>query len=172
VIGGTAALIPLIPKLRGASFRVTTILKKDHRMATGLLKMLEKAPKANTRLRRALMDRIHREFLAHETAEDDVLYQMIRNRGMTAAGPQVEQAYREQDQIRDMLYRFDKIDPMNEEFSSRLRELIDAIERHSEREERYVFPYIETLLTKEEQEGLGRQLHAAKNEWKEHLSAA
>ena len=117
-------------------------------------------------------DSRHREFLAHETAEDDVLYQMIRNRGMTAAGPQVEQAYREQDQVRDLLYRFDRIDPMSEEFTPRLRELIDLMERHDEREEKYVFPYVESLLSREEQEGIGRQLHAAKKEWKEHLTAA
>jgi hemerythrin-like domain-containing protein len=141
-------------------------------MATGMLKMLEKAPRTNSKLQRAIMDRIHREFLAHETAEDDVLYQMIRNRGLSAAGPQVEQAYREQDQVRDMLYRFDRIDPMSDEFGPRLHELVQMMERHTDREERYVFPYIESLLSKEEQEALGRQLQASKKEWKEHLTAA
>jgi hemerythrin-like domain-containing protein len=118
------------------------------------------------------MNKIHRELLAHETAEDEVLYKVIRNRGFAVAGPQVEEAYREQDRVRDMLNRFDTIDPMSDDFSFRLRELIETMERHADREEKYVFTYVETLFSREEQEDLGRQVHATKKQMKEHLSAA
>jgi hemerythrin-like domain-containing protein len=172
VIGGSVALIPLIPMIRGRYLRITTLLKKDHRAATGLLKMLEKTPRTSALVRRSLMNRIHRELINHEMIEDEVLYKVIRNRGFAVAGPQVEEAYREQDRVRDMLNRFDTVEPMSDEFGFRLRELIETVERHAEREETYVFTYIETLLSKEEQEDLGRQYHTAKKRMKGQLTAA
>src|SRR5689334_17807080 len=61
IAGG--ALISLIPIIKKRAMRVTTILKKDHRMVSGLIATLQMAPKVNGIVRKTLFDQIHRSLL-------------------------------------------------------------------------------------------------------------
>jgi len=54
-IAGGIALVPLVPVLKKRVMRATTILKKDHRMVSGLLMTLEMTPKFNGIVRKRLL---------------------------------------------------------------------------------------------------------------------
>jgi len=73
-IAGGAALIPLVPMIKRRAMRVTTILKKDHRMVSGLIMTLQMTPRINGMVRRTLFDQIRNNFMLHAQAEEEVLY--------------------------------------------------------------------------------------------------
>jgi hemerythrin superfamily protein len=171
VIAGSAALIPLIPLIRGRYFRITTILKKDHRMVSGLLKMLENTPRMNGTARRSLLDKIHRELVTHEMAEDEVLYRTLRSRDLIPTGSVIDDLYHEQYKIKDLLNRLVNSDVDGAEFMPQLRNFMEVVERHAEQEEKYVFPIVEREFSGTEQETFGRQITAFKKGARQQAAA-
>src|SRR5262245_37510756 len=79
VIAGGAALIPLVPAIRKRAMRVTTILKKDHRMVSGLITTLQMTPRINGMVRMALLNQIHNQVMVHAQVEEEVFYPAMRN---------------------------------------------------------------------------------------------
>jgi hypothetical protein len=55
-IAAGAALIPLIPAIKRRAMRVTTILTKDHRMVSGLIRTFEMTSRYNIMVRRRLFE--------------------------------------------------------------------------------------------------------------------
>jgi len=96
IIGGAiagGALIPLIPIIKRRAMRVTTILKKDHRMVSGLIMTLQMTPRVNGKLRRILFDQIRSNFMIHAQAEEEVLYPELRGIMFTDQA-RVDESYR------------------------------------------------------------------------------
>src|SRR5438874_13813954 len=83
IVGGVvavgAALIPLIPVMKRRAMRVTTILKKDHRMVSGLIMTLQMTPRINSTVRKTLFEQIRNNVMVHAQAEEEVLYPTMRN---------------------------------------------------------------------------------------------
>jgi hemerythrin superfamily protein len=171
VVAAGAALIPLVPIIRRRAMRVTTILKKDHRMVSGLLVTLENTPKINSAIRRSLFHQICRNILTHERAEDDVLYAAVRNYGFYQGGPQINQAFEGQQRIKDMVEGMMRLDPMGERFEVSLRELKQTVLEHAELEEQSVFKFVESRFSKEQQSNMGERLHERKAELKDRIAA-
>ena len=71
-IAGGIALVPLVPVLKKRAMRATTILKKDHRMVSGLLMTLEMTPKFNGIVRKRLFDQIRNSVLMHAQVEEEI----------------------------------------------------------------------------------------------------
>src|SRR4051794_26960706 len=71
-IAGGVALIPLIPAIKRRAMRVTTILKKDHRMVSGMIMTLQMTPRMNATVRRTLFDQIRKNLMIHAQAEEEV----------------------------------------------------------------------------------------------------
>src|ERR1700755_2334972 len=71
-IAAGAALIPLIPAIKRRAMRVTTMLTKDHRVVSGLIKALEMTPKVNATVCRTLFEQIRNNVMVHAQAEEDV----------------------------------------------------------------------------------------------------
>src|SRR6266446_9123281 len=78
-IAGGIALIPLVPAMKKRAMRVTTILKKDHRMVSGLLMTLEMTPKFSGMMRKTLYDQIRNSLMVHTQVEEEIFYPAIRN---------------------------------------------------------------------------------------------
>src|SRR6266550_832215 len=78
-IAAGVALIPLIPAIKRRAMRVTTILKKDHRVVSGLIMTLEITPKINSTVRKTLFEQIRHSVMVHAQAEEEVLYPAMRN---------------------------------------------------------------------------------------------
>src|SRR5215468_1302519 len=64
-IAAGAGLIPLIPAVKRRAMRVTTILTKDHRMVSGMIRTLEMTPRFNGMVRKTLFDQIRNNFMVH-----------------------------------------------------------------------------------------------------------
>lgn len=172
ILGGVVAGGIALAALRSGfgRLRATTILKGDHRVARGMLKTLEMTPRVNGAVRRRLVGPIYNSLMAHERAEDEVVYAAIRNRGYEP-GPQFTQASEEQSRLQDLLDELKEADPTGDLFDDRLRELGRLVRAHADREERYVFPVIEDRLSDEEQQELGRELRTRKRDFRHQIPA-
>ena len=71
---GGGALMLVLPMLTRRAMRITTILKKDHRLVSGLFMSLEVAGRADPKLRKAIFDQLKRALELHSQAEEEVFY--------------------------------------------------------------------------------------------------
>src|SRR5438105_3969211 len=94
-IAGGIALIPLVPAVKRRAMRATTILKKDHRVVSGLLMTLEMTPKFSGVVRKTLFDQIRNSLMVHTQVEEEILYPAIRNLAFGGESGKVDEAYRE-----------------------------------------------------------------------------
>ena len=172
LIGGAIAggvMIPLVPALKKRAMRATTILKKDHRMVSGLMMTLEMTPKINGMVRRRLFDQIKSHLMVHTQVEEEMFYPAIRN--VTGCGSRVDDAYHEHQTAKDLLYQTTSIDPVSEEFDQKLAELKDAVIHHVEEEESEMFPRVEQRMASLELEEIGRRMHERKTNLKNEKAA-
>src|SRR5437667_2046425 len=139
IIGGAmaagAALIPLIPVIKKRSMRVTTILKKDHRVVSGLIMTLQMTPRINSSFRKTLLEQIRRNVMRHTQAEEEILYPAIRNVIFLGGQPNVDQAYREHQEVKDLLNDLRTMDPNSDAFDRTFAEFKARIEHHIAEEE-------------------------------------
>ena len=165
LIGGAiagGAMIPLVPALKKRAMRATTILKKDHRVVSGLMMTLEMTPKINGMVRRTLFNQIRQSLMIHTQVEEEILYPAIRNLMLGGEGSRVDEAYREQ---------MTSIDPLSEEFDRKLAELKDAVTHHVEEEETEMFPRVQERMASVELEEIGRRMHERKMDLKSERAA-
>jgi hemerythrin superfamily protein len=170
IIAGGASLIPLIPIIRRRAMRVTTILKKDHRIVSGLIMTLEMTPRFNGTVRKSLFKQIYNNLMAHTTAEEEVFYPAIRNVAFGQAHD-VDEAYREHGVVKDLLRQLSNLDPISEEFVSKLSELKSNVMHHVEEEEGELFQICETRMSEEQLREIGQALRERKKELKVQQAA-
>src|SRR5437899_9178983 len=101
-IAGGIALIPLVPVVKKRAMRATTILKKDHRMVSGLLMTLEMTPKFNGMVRKGLFAQIRNIVMTHAQVEEEIFYPAIRNLTFGYEGSKVDEADREHQTVKDL----------------------------------------------------------------------
>ena len=169
-IAAGAALIPLIPIMKRRAMRVTTLLKKDHRMVSGLITALEMTPSANVTLRQRLFDQIRNNFMIHAQAEEDVLYPELRV-FMFNDQSKVDESYREHQKMKDILSDLGTMAPTSASFDTKFADFKNMIQHHVEVEENEVFPLLMQRLSTEEQEDLGRRIHNRKSQLKTRQAA-
>jgi hemerythrin superfamily protein len=170
IIAGGASLIPFIPMIRRRAMRVTTILKKDHRLVSGLMMTLEMTPKVNAAVRKSLFNQIHHNLMAHATAEEEVFYPAIRNVAF-GQSHQVDEAYREHGMVKDLLRDMANLDPMSAEFDRKLAELKSNVQHHVEEEEGELFDLCETRMSEEQLREIGHAISVRKKELKTQMAA-
>lgn len=173
IIGGAIAggtLIPLIPVIKRRAMRVTTILKKDHRMVSGLIAAVQMTPRGKTTVRRTLFEQIRHSVMVHAQAEEEVLYPAMRNFLMMDQG-KVDEAYREHQQVKDLLNDLATMDPGTESFDTKFADFKTRIEHHVEEEENEMFQTLLQRMPAEQQEELGRRIHQRKNDLKRRMAA-
>jgi hemerythrin superfamily protein len=165
IIAGGASLIPFIPMLRRRAMRVTTILKKDHRVVSGLIMTLEMTPKFNGKVRKSIFNQIYTNLMAHATAEEEVFYPAVRNIAF-GQSQDVDEAYKEHGVVKDLLKRMSNMDPMSDEFDSELAELKSNVQHHVEEEEGEIFELCENRMSEEQLREIGAALSERKKELK------
>jgi hemerythrin superfamily protein len=170
-IAGGAALLPLIPAARRRAMRVTTILKKDHRMVSGLITTLQMTPRVNGMVRSSLFDQIRQSLLIHMQAEEEILYPAMRNFMFTGGEWKVDEAYREQQQIRDLLNELSRMNAAGDTFETKLADLKNKIHHHVEQEEGEMFMMLKDRVPTEQQEEIGRRIHERKVDLKRQRAA-
>ena len=174
LVGGLlagGALIPLIPVIRRQAMNVTTILKKDHRLVSGLLMILEMTPKTNGTVRKKLFAQIRADLTVHAQAEEEVFYPVMRTLTFGMQGPKVDEAYREHQTLKELLNHMTNLDTMSDEFDARLGELKRTIQHHVAEEEGEMFEFVKQRMSNQQQEELGQRLHNRKKGLKTRMAA-
>jgi hemerythrin superfamily protein len=169
-IAGGAALIPLVPMIKRRAMRVTTILKKDHRMVSGLIMTLQMTPRINGKVRRTLFDQIRNNFMIHAQVEEEVLYPELRGIMFTDQA-RVDESYREHQQMKDLLNDLATMDPNSDAFDIKFTEFKNKIQHHVEQEEGEIFQLLMQRMSTDEQEALGRRIHNRKSDLKTRKAA-
>jgi hemerythrin-like domain-containing protein len=170
-IAGGAALIPLIPVIKRRAMRVTTILKKDHRMVGGLVATLQMAPKVNGRVRKTLFDQIRNSLMIHTHVEEEILFPVMRHYMFPGGASKVEDAYRDHQEITDLLNDLSWQDTLSDTFDTKFADLKSKIDRHVQEVENEMFRIITERMSTDEQEDLGRRIHERKMELKTRMAA-
>jgi hemerythrin superfamily protein len=170
-IAAGAALIPLIPAIKRRAMRVTTILTKDHRMVSGLIRTLEMTPRFNSMLRRTLFEQIRSNVMVHAQAAEEVLYPAMRNLMFMSGTSRVDESYREHQQLKDLLNDMQTMDPNSDAFDAKLQDFKNKIEHHVDEEENEMFPIVRDRMSTDRQEQLGQRIHDRKMSLKTRMAA-
>jgi len=168
---GGAALMSAIPKLKRKVMKVTNILRKDHRLIGGMVMTLERTPKVNGMIRRSLFNQIRHQLMAHSQAEEEIFYPAVRSLNFGRVEEYVTDAYREHQNMKDLLQQISNIDPMTSEFDGKVADLRRTIQHHVEEEEGKVLPLAERHMTVEQLEDLGMKFHNRKAELRQQTAA-
>jgi len=175
MIGGAlaagAALIPLIPVIKRRAMRVTTILKKDHRMVSGLIMTLQMTPRINSTVRKTLFEQIRNNVMVHAQAEEEVLYPTMRNLMFQSGESKVDEAYREHQIVKDLLSDLSTMDPTTDAFDAKFAQFKNNLDHHVEEEENEMFVMLKQRMSTEQQEELGQRIHARKANLKMRFAA-
>ena len=170
-IAGGIALIPLVPALKRKAMKATVILKKDHRMVSGLLMTLEVTPKFSSMARRALFDQIRNSLMVHTQVEEEIFYPAVRNLMFGGESGKVDEAYREHQTVKDLLNQMSHMDVTSDEFDRRCVELKENIQHHVEEEENQMFPLVTSRMSAERLEDIGERIHSRKMNLKSQMAA-
>ena len=167
--GGLTAIALGAPVLRRRALYATTILKKDHRLLSGLFWTLQKT--TNAAMRKTIFTQIQNLIEIHTQAEEEIFYPAVQNLYTTAAQQQVAEARREHQRIKDLCNQVLMHDPNSFEFISKVNELKETLERHVEEEENEMFPLAQSNTSGEELHHLGLRIHDRKVQLKELIAA-
>ena len=170
-IAGGIALIPLVPVLKKKAMRATVILKKDHRMVSGLMMTLEMTPKFSGMARKALFDQIRNSLMIHTQCEEEIFYPAMRNVTFGGEAGKVDEAYREHQTVKDLLNQMSDMDVTADEFDRKLAELKENIQHHVEEEENEMFPMATSRMSPERLEDIGERIHSRKMDLKTQMAA-
>src|ERR1041385_5430912 len=113
-VAGTVAVVTTAPFLKRRTLRVTTILKKDHRVVSGLFWTLQQT--TNPHIRKSIFSQIQNQIEMHAQAEEEIFYPAVRHLRISAAEQQTEDALREHQKIRDLCHQIAMTDPNTFEF--------------------------------------------------------
>jgi hemerythrin-like domain-containing protein len=168
-IAGGVAVVTIVPAIRRRALRATTILRKDHRVVSGLLWTLRHT--ANASVRKSIFNQIKTNLDIHTQVEEEIFYPAVRNTFTTIAENLVNGANREHEQIKDLCHQISVMDSNSYEFMSKVNELEEKIEHHVEQEEADMFRVAERSLSSTELDHLGRRIHDRKLRLKERIAA-
>jgi hemerythrin superfamily protein len=170
-IAAGVALIPLIPAIKRRAMRVTTILTKDHRMVSGLIRAFEMTSRYNAMVRRRLFEQIRNNVMVHAQAEEEVLYPAMRNLMFMSGTSRVDESYREHQQLKDLLNDMQSMDPASDAFNSKFQDFKNKFEHHVDEEENQMFPIVRDRMSIDRQEQMGQRIHDRKMSLKTRMAA-
>jgi hemerythrin-like domain-containing protein len=139
------------------------LLKQDHQEAMTLIEELEIADEDTDEeetLDVQTFSRLQSALKLHTRMEEEVFYPALEQFGETR--DLVQEAYREHEQVDELLAQLSILKPTEESFQELLSELRDSIEHHVEEEEGEMFPKAEELCGPERLNELGRQMEQIK----------
>lgn len=127
-------------------------LKAEHKMAKGIIEMMEKTTDRETTKRAALLLSLQHALGKHAVQEEDVIYCAIRASGDVADADQLGQEHNAQ--VKQGLYDLEQIDKTTPAWLARLAVLKADIEHHVREEEDVVYPRLRAKLSAEENKKL------------------
>ena len=139
----------------GHDLKVTSLLTRDHEAMRRLLERVEDADTPE-RKRHCLRD-LERAFLAHEVAEERVLYPAIEG---GPAGLLADRGVRAHAEARDVLEDLSRTSPLARGYDAKVAELVALLRMHLATEEQHMFPEVRRRLPAQRLRELGADLEA------------
>jgi iron-sulfur cluster repair protein YtfE (RIC family) len=121
--------------------------------------------------RKTLFEKIRSDVMIHAQAEEEILYPAMRNIMFVGGESKVDEAYREHQQVKDLLNDLSTMDPSTEAFDRKFSDFKAKIEHHVEEEEGEMFRILQQRMGIEDQEHLGRRIHDRKSDLKRRMAA-
>jgi hemerythrin superfamily protein len=134
------------------------VLKQDHQKVKGLFQEARQGTDRNKR--KELFDKIDTELEIHTHIEETIFYPAIEEH--EEFKEMVAEALEEHQEAKMLLDELKELGADNHDFSSKLQQLMEAVEHHVEEEEGEMFPKIREVFDEDELEQLGQELESAK----------
>jgi len=140
------------------------LLKQDHQEALSVLDELEIAEEELDETESAQgqqsFTRLHSLLKVHTRIEEEIFYPALEQFSETRE--LVRDAFREHEQMDELLTQLAGLDPVEEEFQELLSELRDSLDQHIEEEEGELFPKAEEVCGQARLNELGQQMEQLK----------
>ena len=134
------------------------VLKQDHQKVKGLFQEARQGTDRNKR--KELFDKIDTQLEIHTHIEETVFYPAMETH--EELKDLVAEALEEHQEAKMLLDELEELGADNHDFSSKLQQLMEAVEHHVEEEEGEMFPKIREVFDQDELEQLGQELESAK----------
>ncbi len=132
-------------------------LKREHKLAMGIIETLEKTTEAETAKRKALLFSLQHALGKHAIQEEDVIYCALRALGDVADADQL--GHEHNAEVKQGLYDLEQIDTASPQWLVRLAKMKAAIEAHVREEEDVIFPRLRDKMTPEENKKLTARMN-------------
>jgi iron-sulfur cluster repair protein YtfE (RIC family) len=148
------------------------ILKQDHLEVLNLIDELEIADEAWEEEEAQGADtfnRLHAALKLHTRLEEEIFYPALEQIGETRE--LVRDAYRDHEQVDELLAQLANLPPVDETFQELLIELRDSLDQHIEMEEGELFSKAEELCSATRLTEMGRQFELSKQQTSRRATA-
>ena len=136
---------------------VIELLLHQHSLIQDLFTQIETATGQE---RRQTWERLVRLLAVHETAEEEIVHPAAR-RAIANGDAIVDERLQEEHDAKELLERLDGMDPEDEQFMPRMRELRDSVLEHARAEERYEFSYLQSSSSPAQRRVMATMVRAA-----------
>lgn len=143
------------------------LLKKDHKKVSELFEQADATESENRR--HQLFEEIKEELETHTHIEETIFYPALEKR--EELKDMVLEAIEEHKQVKTLLREIDRLADGSELFDAKLKVMKENVEHHVEEEETEMFPKVERLFKPPILEQIGKEMEAAKMEFRKQSAA-
>jgi hemerythrin superfamily protein len=142
---------------------VLTLIKNDHAEVKALFDEFQGLGVRANSSREKLAKKIMGQLVAHDNAEEQVVYAPTRDRVREAEDrTKVLEAFEEHAVASEMIEKLKKLDPGDETFLAKMDVLIEAVRHHIKEEESHVHKIVRSVFESDELTAMASQFEDAK----------
>jgi hemerythrin-like domain-containing protein len=146
------------------------LLKKDHEKVSGIFEKLDSTTERGVKTREELFTQLKQELDVHAHIEETILYPVLKESDETE--DITLEAYEEHNVVKQLLAELEALPKDDETWGAKLTVLKENVEHHVEEEEGEMFKSARKVLSKEQIDGIGARMEAAKQEQKKGMAAS
>ena len=140
------------------------LLTADHNRVRGLFARFKKAEETDdTATMQEVTAKIVEELTIHTTIEEEIYYPTIRDASEEIKDLVVE-GFEEHHVVKTLIEELGECEPGGEQWTAKVKVLIENVEHHAEEEEKEMFPKVRSRTEPETRETLGESLAKRKVE--------
>jgi hemerythrin superfamily protein len=159
--------VSMAEQTNGGGADLIDLLLQDHQAAEALLGRIGQAGVDQSQL----FDELVKDLVAHESAEEEVVYPVVRS-SVEGGDALADARIKEQQKAEKLLANMEKMDRNGDEFHSSLATLRDEATKHAKAEEAEVFPPLKAAVDADRRRQLGSAYEAAKASAPSHPKAS
>jgi hemerythrin superfamily protein len=140
------------------------LLTADHNRVRGLFKRFKGAEERDDAATKAeVVAKIVEDLTVHTTIEEEIFYPAVTDLD-DEVHDLVTEGIEEHRVAKDLLEQVKGLDADDEEWTAKVKVLIENVEHHAEEEENEMFPKIRSAMASDARDELGQRLEARKKE--------